>query len=102
MHHPARIARRLRRAAAARRGCAAGAALLSLMWTACAQLPLGAGPRPAWNDIEVIRENVEAPRAHFVGYPSREAAIARGANDRFQSLNGLWRFHYSAAPAGQT
>jgi beta-galactosidase len=69
------------------------------MSTACAQLPLGAGPRPAWNDIEVIRENVEPPRAHFVGYPSREAAITRGANDRFQSLNGLWRFHYSDTPA---
>ena len=33
----------------------------------CTTSPLGIGSRPAWNDIDVIRENVELPRAHFVG-----------------------------------
>lgn len=75
--------------------------LLLLMWTACAQLPLDRGSRPAWNDIGTIRENVEAPRAHFVGYPNREDAIARESNSRFQSLNGDWKFHYSDSPAGR-
>ena len=32
--------------------------------------------RPAWNDIDVIRENVEAPRAHFIPYRSAAAALA--------------------------
>ncbi|NIP19450.1 MAG: hypothetical protein GWM87_15800, partial [Xanthomonadales bacterium] len=33
--------------------------------------------RPHWNDIEVIRENTEPPRAHFIAYPGRELALAR-------------------------
>ncbi len=55
--------------------------------------------RPAWNDIKVIRENVEPPRAYFVAYPTREGALSRNPNSRFQSLNGLWKFHYSPTPA---
>jgi beta-galactosidase len=54
----------------------------------------GEEQRPAWNDINVIRENVEAPRAHFV--PVRPG----GAETRI-SLNGNWKFHYSDSPAGR-
>ena len=50
--------------------------------------------RPAWNDINVIRDNVEAPRAHFV--PSHAGGEARRL-----SLNGNWKFHYSDTPAGR-
>jgi len=50
--------------------------------------------RPAWNDINVIRENVEAPRAHYV--PFR----AGGETSRI-SLNGAWKFHYSDTPAAR-
>jgi len=50
--------------------------------------------RPAWNDINVIRDNVEAPRAHFV--PSRVGDEAGRV-----SLNGNWKFHYSDTPAGR-
>ena len=59
--------------------------------------------RPYWNDIEIIRENVEAPRASFTGYSKRDDALARniGANEFFQSLNGMWKFHYSDTPAGR-
>jgi len=59
--------------------------------------------RPYWNDIEIIRENVEAPRASFTGYSNRDNALARniGANEFFQSLNGMWKFHYSDSPAGR-
>jgi beta-galactosidase len=51
--------------------------------------------RPAWNDIDVIRENTEAPRAIFV--PQR----AGGGNDHLLSLNGNWQFSFSASPAGR-
>ena len=62
---------------------------------------IGAGAQPAWNDINVIRENAESPRAHFVGYPSQPAAVAgdRAANLWYRSLNGRWNFHYSPRPA---
>jgi len=55
----------------------------------------GDGPRPAWNDIDVIRENVEAPRAHFVPYRIADADTYR------KSLNGDWKFNYSPTPAGR-
>jgi beta-galactosidase len=57
--------------------------------------------RPAWNDIAVIRENVESPRAHFVAYPDKNTAInADLANHKkFQTLNGNWAFNYAEKPA---
>ncbi len=78
---------------------------------ACAALVLAAGAlagqrdspveRPAWNDINIIRENTEEPRAHFVPYRSRQAAIAGevSSNPWFRSLNGIWKFSYSDSPA---
>ena len=59
------------------------------------------GGRPHWNNIDVIRENVEAPRAHFVAYASAEEALAARleANPRYRSLNGDWKFNYSDSPA---
>ncbi len=65
----------------------------------CATSPKTAGDRPAWNDIDVIRENVELPRAHFVAYPNQAQAVSRGSNPNLQSLNGPWKFHYSDSPA---
>jgi len=67
--------------------------------TSCMTSPITGGSRPAWNDINVIRENVELPRAHFVAYPNREEALSGGSNPNFQSLNGPWKFHYSGSPA---
>ncbi len=59
------------------------------------------GARPHWNNIDVIRENVEAPRAHFVAYATPEDALAGdlAGNSRYQSLNGAWKFNYSDSPA---
>jgi beta-galactosidase len=59
------------------------------------------GARPHWNNIEVIREHVESPRAHFVPYSDRSASLAGdvSANEFFKSLNGDWKFHYSESPA---
>jgi beta-galactosidase len=51
--------------------------------------------RPAWNDIDIIRENTEAPRAHFVPFRA-------GSENSFrQTLNGNWKFNYSDTPAGR-
>ncbi len=51
--------------------------------------------RPAWNDIDVIRENTEAPRAIFVPYRSD------GSDEHLLSLNGEWKFSFSESPAGR-
>ena len=61
------------------------------------------GQRPHWNNIDVIRENVEAPRAHFVAYPTAAEALAGdlASNSRYVSLNGDWKFNYSDTPAGR-
>jgi len=76
-----------------------GAFVALTFLASCTTSPKTAGSRPAWNDIDVIRENVEFPRAHFVAYPTREEALTRGSNPNFQSLNGPWKFHYSSSPA---
>ena len=47
--------------------------------------------RPHWNNIDVIRENTELPRAHFVAI--------RDEGDWSQSLNGDWKFNFSPSPA---
>jgi beta-galactosidase len=59
--------------------------------------------RPHWNNIDVIRENVEAPRAHFVAYETEADALAGklNANSRYRSLNGDWQFNYSDTPAAR-
>lgn len=52
--------------------------------------------RPHWNNIDVIRENVEAPRAHFVPHRKINTDLAHRV-----SLNGDWKFHYSDSPAAR-
>lgn len=52
--------------------------------------------RPHWNNIDVIRENVEAPRAHFVANRNANTGVPHRL-----SLNGNWKFHYSDSPAGR-
>jgi beta-galactosidase len=65
----------------------------SILLAACSPVQESGSERPKWNDIDVIRENTEAPRAHFV--PQRNG----GADARVMSLNGSWKFHYSDRPA---
>ncbi len=59
--------------------------------------------RPAWNDIDVIRENTEAPRAHFIPYRNTDDALAGNlsANPWLMSLNGNWKFNYADGPASR-
>lgn len=70
---------------------------------ACSGGSLDTGSRPHWNNIDVIRENVEAPRAMFIAHRSAAEALAGdlSANSRYQSLNGDWKFNYSDSPAGR-
>jgi len=80
--------------------CVSSLSIALVILTSCATWPgVNPGSRPAWNDINVIRENVEPPRAYFVAYPSKQAAISRADNPNFQSLNGIWKFHYSDSPS---
>ena len=60
--------------------------------------------RPHWNNIDVLRENVEPPRAHFVPQTSRAVALSgeQRQGEFFQSLNGEWKFHYSDTPSGRS
>ncbi len=69
--------------------------ILSCALLFCAISCTESGDRPAWNDIDVIRENAEAPRAIFV--PARHD----GPNDHVLSLGGDWKFSFSESPAGR-
>jgi beta-galactosidase len=75
-----------------------------VLWSVLSLPPVTAAPkadRPHWNNIEVIRENAEPPRAHFVPYDNAAASLSGdlSANPYFMSLNGQWKFHYSDSPA---
>ena len=56
--------------------------------------------RPHWNNIDVIRENVEAPRAAFVPFQTVDAALGgtQRGNPWLRSLNGQWKFHFAESP----
>ena len=57
--------------------------------------------RPAWNNINIIRENVERPRAHFVAQRNLNEPLknASKTTPKILSLNGSWKFHYTETPA---
>jgi beta-galactosidase len=59
--------------------------------------------RPAWNDVDVIRINAEAPRASYIAYPDIRAARSRDLanNSRYLSLNGTWKFRYVDTPGAR-
>lgn len=55
---------------------------------------------PAWNDIEIIRENVERPRAHYIAYPDLQEARSGSRTHAYRmQLDGDWSFNYSPSPA---
>ncbi len=59
--------------------------------------------RPAWDDLQVFRENVEAPHATLMVYAT---ALQAATGDRtqspwYRSLNGQWKFHCSENPDGR-
>ena len=54
-----------------------------------------------WENPAVNNINKEKPRADFITYETKEAALAgnRDASEFYQSLNGKWSFHFSPKPA---
>ncbi len=72
------------------------ASFLSMM------LPIGAqqSPNPDlpyWQDIQTVSVNREEPRTAFMSYTDKGSAMTgRYENsDRYQLLNGVWKFYYS-------
>ena len=59
--------------------------------------------RPAWDNVDVIRENTQRPRAHFFSYPTIQEAFAneKGQNTKYLSLNGSWKFNYANQPSSR-
>lgn len=62
--------------------------------------PSQTGPED-WENPRVLHINAEAPRATFVPFPDAAAALRLGPKEssRYLSLNGPWKFHWSARPA---
>ena len=58
--------------------------------------------RPEWDDPSVIQINTEPPRASFIPFSDRIAALENidhpKHSSRYQSLSGSWAFHWSASP----
>jgi beta-galactosidase len=59
--------------------------------------------REEWDDPAVLHVNTEPPHATMMVYPSPELARKGGRTSSpwFQSLNGVWKFKYSASPAAR-
>ncbi|WP_289053050.1 glycoside hydrolase family 2 TIM barrel-domain containing protein [Carboxylicivirga marina] len=53
-----------------------------------------------WEDSNVFAINMLAPHAIFYVYDNPDDAFAKGwqGSDRYQSLNGTWKFNWSVAP----
>lgn len=52
--------------------------------------------KPYWENLEVLQENREAPRAYYIPYGDEASAAKakRGASPYYQTLNGGWKFRY--------
>lgn len=77
-----------------------------LLWLVFALLPPIASSQtldPVWENPSVIGINKLPPRATFFGFESVEKAQAMipDSSERFQSLNGIWKFHYAPTPAAR-
>ncbi|WHX26134.1 glycoside hydrolase family 2 TIM barrel-domain containing protein [Virgibacillus halodenitrificans] len=56
---------------------------------------------PELETVDILHKNRQASRAYYIPYASKEEALTyeRGASDRFQLLNGNWKFQFYANPA---
>ena len=50
-------------------------------------------------DLEALHVGCEPPRAYYIPFSDKEAALkgGRGSSDRFISLNGRWDFKYCSS-----
>lgn len=57
--------------------------------------------QPDWENPAVNTINTEKPHASIVSYPDNNSAITSGFREssNVMSLDGIWKFHYSAKPA---
>ena len=65
--------------------------------------PWSVASREEWDDPAVLHLNTLPPHATMMVYPTAEMA-ERGRRDDspwFRSLNGVWKFQYSASPAAR-
>ena len=51
--------------------------------------------QPAWNDVKIIHENVEQPRAFYIPYLDEKNALASRQQGNILSLNGEWKFSHA-------
>ena len=58
--------------------------------------------RPAWNDVNIIHENVEQPRAFYIPYLDEQSALASQQQGNILSLNGEWKFEHADKPANRS
>ncbi|MEO0515339.1 MAG: glycoside hydrolase family 2 TIM barrel-domain containing protein, partial [Planctomycetota bacterium] len=84
----------------------AGALIAALPFTAFAQADSQANTgSPPWNDLNVIHQNREAPRAFAFPFNDAQSALAGARPARYydspnvESLNGTWDFAFAETPA---
>ncbi|MFW9920255.1 MAG: glycoside hydrolase family 2 TIM barrel-domain containing protein, partial [Candidatus Thorarchaeota archaeon] len=53
---------------------------------------------PDWENERVFAVNREPGHHLFIPYPSRESALSNTPSPYYQSLNGMWRFHWVKKP----
>lgn len=54
---------------------------------------------PDWNNISAIQLNAEPPHSTFTAYSDRDGALMQDpVKSAVRSLNGMWKFHWSANP----
>ena len=53
-----------------------------------------------WDDLSVLERNRAKCRAYFIPFADADGALSydRGDSAWYQSLNGVWKFHYAEEP----
>lgn len=61
----------------------------------------GAAPAPEWQNPRAVHEGVEAPAATMTIFPDEASALTldRSRSPYVETLNGDWKYHWSATPA---
>jgi len=75
--------------------------VISLMILSCAKNPASTDTAYDWEDPAVLGQNKEPAHSHFIPYPDIPTALKNDPSKSsfYQSLNGIWKFHYVKKPA---
>ena len=75
--------------------------LAALFVSFASALPAAAAPLPEWQDPSVQHAGVDAPFATMTVFADAASArtLDRAQSPFYQSLNGQWKYHWSATPA---